>query len=130
MPLTKEQVLAKGWNWYDKQEGQEEYIGPEVQVPEKITDVSDELTKQILRCKQSGKLYKVIPQELAFYRKMGLPVPLHSPEQRLLERVSRRNPRYLWSRACAECAAPIQTTYSPDRPEKVLCEPCYLKTVY
>ncbi|QQR84299.1 hypothetical protein IPJ72_05755 [Candidatus Peregrinibacteria bacterium] len=31
---------------------------------------------------------------------------------------------------CAECQNPIQTTYTPDRPEKVVCEHCYLKNIY
>ncbi|QQR54688.1 hypothetical protein IPG41_05885 [Candidatus Peregrinibacteria bacterium] len=130
IPLSKDQVLAKGWNWYEKDEAKEEYIGPALKIPESILDVEDGLTKQILRCSKTGKLYKVIPQELAFYRKMNLPVPLICPEQRLLNRGALRNPRYLWPRSCAECSSAIQSTYAPNRPEKVLCEACYLKTVY
>ena len=28
------------------------------------------------------------------------------------------------------CDLVIQTTYAPDRPEKIYCEECYLKEVY
>lgn len=36
----------------------------------------------------------------------------------------------LYARECAKCATQIQTSYSPDRPEIVYCEQCYLKEVY
>ncbi len=130
LPLSKEQVLAKGWKWYEREEAKAQYIGPDVEIPSKIRETSDEITKQILRCKKTGKLYKVIPQELNFYRKMGVPVPLVCPEQRLLDRAARRNPRVLWNRACSACGQNTLSSYAPNRPEIVYCEACYLKTVY
>lgn len=128
--LTREQVKAKGWNWYEKTGEQEAYIGPDIQIPEKIIDVPDEITERIFRCRDTGKLYKVIPQELAFYRKLGLPIPLVCPEERYLKRTRKRTPRFLWSRSCAFCGQTIQTTYAPERLEIIYCEECYLKTVY
>lgn len=41
-----------------------------------------------------------------------------------------RNPRKLWKRQCGKCGKEIQTTYSPERPETVYCEGCYLSVVY
>jgi formylmethanofuran dehydrogenase subunit E len=41
-----------------------------------------------------------------------------------------RNPRELYERQCTECHKDIITTYSPDRPERVVCEECYRKFVY
>lgn len=46
------------------------------------------------------------------------------------EGVQRRNPHKLFSRTCAKCGKSIQTTYSPERPEVVYCEQCYLAAVY
>lgn len=111
-------------------ERQDEYIGPEIQVPPTIQDVSETITQQILRCQQTGKLYKITPQELCFYRNRGLPIPRICPEQRHAERMAKRNSNRLWERACFQCGALIQTTYAPDRPEKVYCEACYLKAIY
>ncbi|EKD93283.1 MAG: hypothetical protein ACD_28C00186G0003 [uncultured bacterium] len=109
---------------------QDQYIGPEIHVPEKIDEVSDEITQQILRCKQTEKLYKITPQELRFYRTMRLPVPLLCPEERHAQRMGKRNPNRLWNRTCDACGQAIETSYAPDRPEKVYCEECYLKEVY
>jgi hypothetical protein len=130
-PLTKQQALEKNYNWQDDQAAQN-YQGPQVQVPNSIHDVDEEIIKQILHCETTGKLFKIIPQELKFYRKMQLPIPRFSPDQRHLNRMARRNPRKLWSRLCDEqnCSREVQSTYAPNRPEKVYCEACYLKTIY
>jgi hypothetical protein len=128
-PLTRETVIKKGWKWREETEVKS-YKGPRVEVPDDIADVPDSLCKQVLVCQVTGRPYKVIPQELRFYKDHQIPVPRLCPEERHLQRLALRSPRRLWPRACAKCAAPIQTTYAPDRPEKVYCEACYLKEVY
>ncbi len=99
-------------------------------IPDSIHDVTDEILTHTFICQKTGRPYKIIPQELAFYRKMEVPVPQYAPETRNQIRIRQRNPIHLWDRHCAKCQAPIQTSYSPDRPEIVYCEACYLKTIY
>ena len=60
---------------------------------------------------------------------MNLPIPKKCPDCRYQERLKLRNPRKLWNRKCAKCNADIKTTYSPERPETVYCEACYMKEV-
>ncbi len=129
-PLTKDEVLKRGWQWREEGAEEKNYLGPVVDVPESILGVTDDITKQILACAATGKPYKIIPQELKFYREMGLPIPRRCPEQRHKERMALRNPRKLWTRACAKCSKKIETTYAPEKPEIVYCEECYLKTMY
>lgn len=128
-PLTKEEALARGYTWRDD-DTTSVYQGPALSVPDRIGEVSDEITKAILLCEESGKPYKIVPQELAFYRKMKLPLPKFAPNVRHNKHMARRNPRKLWDRNCAKCNAAIQTSYAPERPEIVYCEACYLKEVY
>ncbi len=129
LPLTEEEAKTLGYPWLvdDRLEG---YQGPVLEIPNHIAEVTEEITKHILTCEVTGKHYKVIPQELAFYKKMGLAVPHRSPDQRHYDRLKRRNPRKLWERNCAECSVAFQTTYAPERPEKVVCEACYHKLIY
>lgn len=129
-PLTKEEVLQRGWKWFEEDEKKDSYLGPPVNLPETIDDVQDDICNKILQCEKTGKPYKIIPQELSFYRRMKLPLPRHCPDQRHLDRLSQRQPRQLWERTCQKCSNPIRTTYAPDRPEIVYCESCYLKAVY
>lgn len=129
-PLTKADAESRQWPWRNLEETEDKYFGPDFAVPDAITSVPDDITKQILKCVTTGKLFKVVPQELAFYRSMGLPIPQKCPDQRHADRMAQRNPRTLWDRTCANCATAIRTTYAPDRPEIVYCERCYLQTVY
>jgi hypothetical protein len=128
-PLKKKEACEKGWHWHDD-EKKEKYLGPSLEIPNDIHEVPESICDQILLCEITGRPYKIIPQELRFYRKMKLPIPRKCPDQRHLERLALRNPRTLWNRTCAKCAEPLRTSYAPERPEKVYCERCYLETTY
>jgi len=128
-PMTREEVKKRGWNWHED-ESLATYEGADYQIPDNIKDVKDDILQKILKCEVSDKFYKIIPQELKFYREAGVPIPRKCPDQRHKDRMQSRNPRELFNRKCSKCGASIQTTYSPDRPEEVYCEKCYLKEVY
>jgi hypothetical protein len=49
------------------------------------------------------KPFKIISQELEFYRKHNLPIPRRHPDQRHLDRMALRNPRKLFDRKCDKC---------------------------
>ncbi|OGJ60781.1 hypothetical protein A3C37_02740 [Candidatus Peribacteria bacterium RIFCSPHIGHO2_02_FULL_53_20] len=129
-PLTTGEVLKRGWKWKEADAKEQQYLGPRYEVPDDIKDVSDDIMKHILTCEVTGRLYKIIPQELKFYRDMRIPVPRKCPDQRRTERMVLRNPRKLFDRTCAKCKKGIETTYALERPETVYCEECYLSTVY
>ena len=128
LPLKKEEVLSMGWKW--REDDPHEYKSQSFITPDNISDFTDEMTKEILACNKCGKNYRIIPHELNFYRNLGLPVPRKCHDCRHKERLALRNPSHIYDRRCANCSAEIRTTYSPDQPEKVYCEACYLKTVY
>ncbi len=128
-PLTREHVLARGWRWEEGEADGAKYLGPVTVIPQAIADVPDAICSKILQCAVTGKPYKIIPQELALCRELGIPIARKCPEQRHAERMSLRNPRRLWSRPCAQCGKNMETTYAPDRPETVYCEACYLQLV-
>jgi len=127
-PLSQEEAARRGWDWRVQRQ-EEDYLGPETPVPSSIARVDESITQKILRCHSTGKLYKIIPQELSFYRDHGLPVPILCPDERHRQRMEKRNPRKLWKRTCDSCHTPISTTYAPDRHEIVYCEACYTKAV-
>jgi CxxC-x17-CxxC domain-containing protein len=129
-PVTKAEAQKRGWTWYDGQDKRDAYMGPKAEVPEDITKVGDDVCDKIFTCRVTGKPFKIVPQELKFYRLMKLPLPKTCPDQRHKERMALRNPRTLWTRACAKCGKNTESTYAPDRKELVYCEDCYLKAVY
>lgn len=125
-PLSKEEVLSRGLRW---QEEESRTITPN-DVPDSIHAVTDDVVQKNLICQKTGRPFKIIPSELKFYKQMGIPVPQYAPETRHEDRIKLRNPLQLWSRNCAKCNKQIETSYSPDRPEIIYCETCYLATIY
>lgn len=126
--MDKDQVGSKGYRW--KEPDKHDYKTQTYKVPEDIKKVPDSIVKEILACRLCGKNFKIIPQELKFYRNMGLPIPHNCPDCRHEARMALRNPRILHLRKCDNCGKDIETTYSTRRPERVYCEECYLKTIY
>lgn len=129
-PMTKEEVLSRGWRWYEEQKNNKHYMGPSVELPETIQETSDDICKQILCCKATAKPYKIIPQELKFYRSMNIPVPALCPDERHRRRTTKRTPYTLIQRTCGKCGQVTSSTYSEETAHTVYCESCYLETVY
>ena len=130
-PMTKEGVLREGFRWEDdiqKTEGKET-MSPE-EIPDHTRDVKDSIVNEILKCIDCNRNYKIIDQELQFYRKMNLPLPRKCFYCRHKDRIIRRGPYKFWNRACVKCHKDITTNYAPDQPEIVYCEKCYQQEVY
>lgn len=127
-PLTKEQSAAEKFPW-------SEYEAPLpsgslVTPPDTIQNITEDILQTIIPCQLGGKPFKLISQELEFYRRKHLPVPQISPQKRYEQRMGQRNPRRLYERTCTQCGTAIQTTYAPERSEPIYCEKCYLKYTY
>jgi hypothetical protein len=130
-PLTKEQAKKKGFNWsdYEAPFPKVEKIIPASKLPDDITKIPDDILNWAIECEVTKKPFRIIPQELEFYRKHNLPIPRRHPDQRHLDRMALRNPRKLFERKCDKCKTDMLTTYAPERPETVYCEGCYNKEV-
>ncbi|MFH1012656.1 MAG: hypothetical protein V1760_02820 [Candidatus Peregrinibacteria bacterium] len=131
-PMERKDVLAQGLSWCDY----ETPIPPDIKkipahrLPDKITDIPNDVLNWAVECEVTGKPFKITSQELKFYRRKGLPVPRRSPLQRFRDRLALRSPMRLFERTCDNCQRPIRTPFAPERPEKVYCERCFLKAVY
>ncbi|MDD5146388.1 MAG: hypothetical protein PHN39_01425 [Candidatus Pacebacteria bacterium] len=157
-PLTKEEAIEKGYAWRDPEERSYQITMKTADIPDNIKDVNDPILNEVIECEHKGACneqcttaFRIIPQELQFYKKMNLPLPRLCPNCRHYGRLKQRNPLKLWKRQCQchgthssnnlyqnttthnhgtnPCLNTFQTSYSPDRPEIVYCEECYLKEV-
>ena len=137
-PLTKEEAISQGYRWKDKEERNYSIDIYNKDIPDNITDVTDDITDKIIECAhkdcnhQCTEAFKIIPEELQFYRRMNLPLPRLCPNCRHYERLSQRNPLKLWHRTCMKegCNNEFETSYAPERPEIIYCEKCYQAEVY
>ena len=141
-PLTKEKAQDLGYNWSKPEEKNYKINIEANQLPDSVEESDVSILNQIIGCQHQGKCsdqcttaFKIIPQELEFYKKLNLPLPRLCPNCRHYERLAKRNPLRLWHRQCmcdksnhqheGKCEVEFETSYSPDRPEIVYCEKCY-----
>ena len=85
-PLTKEQAIEQGYSWKDPEIRNFQFSISNFQIPDNIKDVSDDIVDKIIECGHQGKCneqcteaFRIIPQELQFYRRMNLPLPRLCP---------------------------------------------------
>ncbi len=146
-PISKEEAVAKGYNWKEKPKRDYKITIDSSALPDAILDVSEDIFKEVISCpnngdqmKQCTSAFKILPFELQFYKQKGLPLPRYCPNCRHYERLKYRNQMRLYTRTCmcdkthpnhqGTCAVEFETTYAPERPEKVYCEKCYQQEVY
>lgn len=128
LPLSKQQALAKGFNWKDKDE--RDFAPQNYKAPDHINDVSDDVVHETLACEDCGKNYRIIAQELKRLRTMILPLPRRCSDCRHTQRMKLRNGWKLFEKPCTKCGATMQSTFEPQRKEHVYCEKCYLQEVF
>lgn len=134
-PLTKEQALARGFKWEDTPRGTygKETVDWE-SFPNSILDLPLDfnVNKEVFVCTGCQKNYRLIQDELGFYKRMNMPIPRSCPECRYKRRLKDRGPNKLFSRNCMKdgCLNEFETPYAPERPEVVYCEKCYNQEVY
>lgn len=140
MPRTKEESISLGFKWQNALPGT---YGKETKklhdIQETIAEAPDSIMKEILACANCSKNYKIIGREYQFYQVKNVPIPLLCPQCRYDNRRALRNPHQLWHRQCmcvidshghgGHCANLFETTFAPERTEKVFCSECYQKEV-
>ncbi len=136
-PISKEQVIASGFNWRDRDARDYNTTMNANEIPESINDISDNITSEVIACPSNGNqmtqcttAYRIMPDEFIFYKNKGLPIPRYCPNCRHYERLCYRNTMRLYHRECTNgCGNTFDTTFDPGRPEKVYCERCYQQEV-
>lgn len=133
-PMSRQDALNKWYKWQDKDypvnipEWMEKVNWKDL--PQTIDQVDDSILNKAIICEITWKPFRIIKQELEFYRKHEIPLPKYHPYQRYLDRFSLRNLKKLYDRKCDKCQVDMKTTYSENYEWKVFCQKCYDKEVY
>jgi hypothetical protein len=160
-PLTKREVEDRGFVWREPAEKPHQPTVSWKDLPETIGEVKDDMTKEVILCRSwdedkeeaikhnCTKAFRITPEELAFYRRLDIPLPDRCFYSRHSERAKHRNPIRFWDRKCmctgkqssngvyqntvghehgeGPCGTPIETSFAPERPEIVYCDKCFWK---
>ena len=122
--LTREQALKRRLSWREDEEPGF-YLGPRYEIADDIREVGEEVCAKVLSCERSGRSYKVIPPELQYYKKWGIPLPVSSPDERYRARMAKRRKRSIHEAACTKCGDAVLTSCSAENKAPVYCERCY-----
>jgi hypothetical protein len=121
--------LLFNWSDYEAPFPKAEKIIPASKLPDTIDGIPDDILNWAIECEVSKKPFRIIRQELEFYRKHSLPIPRRQPDVRHADRMKMKNPRKLYERKCDKCTKDMITTYAPERLETVYCEECYNREI-
>ena len=133
-PLDKEQSLSQGFCWKEQESKNYTPTIKAKDIPDNIKDIDDSILDEIIECEHKGECndrctsaFKIIKDELIFYRRFSIPIPRLCYGCRYSIKFRLRNPLKLWHRKCMNknCTNEFETSYSPERPEIVYCEECY-----
>lgn len=149
-PTTENIAKERGYPWHALSEKNYVATMQGDALPEKISEVSDSILKEVFACAHRSKCndgcasaYKIVPQELQYYKRLSLPLPQLCFNCRHTARLNKRNPMKLWQRQCMcdykiykntakhpdhmaeRCPNKFETTYASERKEIIYCETCY-----
>ncbi len=91
-PLMEKEVWEAWWEWSDYQAPfpKVDKIIKAKNLPENISDIPDDILNWAIECESTKRPFRIIRQELEFYRKHNIPVPKRHPDQRYLDRLELR----------------------------------------
>ncbi|MBU1757660.1 hypothetical protein KKG31_00465 [Patescibacteria group bacterium] len=72
-------------------------------LPDNIKDVDDSILDKAIICEESSRPYRLIKQELDFYREHNIPLPRRHYEVRFFDRLDVLPPMELFLRKCDKC---------------------------
>ena len=100
-------------------------------LPDLISEVSDDILREVISCDACKRAYRIVPMELQFYKRIGLPLPHKCHNCRFLDRYKFINKPKLYHRLCMNngCTNEFETSYQPTQPDIVYCESCYQQEV-
>ncbi|KKU93962.1 MAG: hypothetical protein UY26_C0003G0112 [Candidatus Jorgensenbacteria bacterium GW2011_GWA1_48_13] len=146
-PLTKEEAAAQGFRWSNPSPTEYQTTMNATDLPDAIADISDEISKEVIKCAECGRAYRIIPQEIQFLKQNSVPAPRTCVDCRHWSRISQRNRAKLYARVCqcagdtsengiykntvkhsheeGYCPNKFETSYAPERPDIIYCEQCY-----
>lgn len=154
LPYAKDEALQHGFTWRDSTD---EGVAFEVHwrdIPPTV-HLEDTFAKRSIVCRaydenpvkalehNCTRIFRLVPQEIAFYKKNGVPAPTFCHNSRHYQRIQKRTPVIkTWARTCMctetqhsthikeSCTESFVTSYDPALPDIIYCGKCYSAVVY
>nr|MBP6060520.1 hypothetical protein [Candidatus Paceibacterota bacterium] len=76
-------------------------------------------------CQKCKKSFEINGEDKNYYEMMKVPFPTFCPECRFQRRLTFRNDRTLYKRACEICKKEVISVYRPNGGVKIACQSCW-----
>lgn len=88
-------------------------------------------TQTQFTCLESScqKQFRVVQQEIEFYKTKHLPFPDYCPACRHKQRMALRSERALYQRTCAKCQQSMLSVYPETAPYIIYCQKCFWENI-
>jgi uncharacterized Fe-S cluster protein YjdI len=158
-PLDANFAKDKGLKWGEMEEKKHQATLSWSDLPEAIGDVPDSILQETISCKHAGECthgctmaFRIVADELTFYRRKGIPLPRECPNCRYYRRLEYRNPTKIRDTVCmcmgaemsngvytntiehthgaSPCGKQIETTMKENGGFIIYCDDCYKKEVF
>jgi len=128
-PLTQQEAKKLGSFWQLEEET--DTAGSMVisvnDLPDDIKDVDGSILKNAIKCKVTGKLFRIVATELEYLKKRNIALPTVHPKERMLDRFAKISSYRKNKDVCQKCGVSIESIYPNDAGWIVWCDDCYKK---
>jgi len=150
-PMTKEEAGENGYPWIEVSKGAYNITKKVSELPDSISEADSSILKEIIECESCKTPYRILEDELTFYKKENLPLPNMCDECRFKRRIEDRLKMQLYERKCmcegsssvdgiykntsshshgdTPCGESFKTGYNPNSEGIIYCEKCYQQEV-
>lgn len=151
-PSNKEEAESKGFIWREQNKKMYDTTIDALNLPESISEIDKEITKELIACLSCKKAYRIILDEFQFLKNYNIPLPRYCVDCRFTSRQKHMVPPILQDAQCmcdgtnslslqyknieehtthgnSRCANIFKTAYNIDT-EIIYCDECYKKEVF
>ena len=111
-PLSSAEAKKQGFAWLEQESAGKGAIAA-ADIPDTLPETDASL---VVKSEASGKAFKITAKEITLYRKLGVPLPRLTYDERMEQRAKKLGGIKLYSRQCARTGKRLLSTFPPDSP--------------
>jgi hypothetical protein len=130
--ISKEKALDLGSWWFDDKINLPDGINfiEASKIEPNIKNVTDDILDVAIISGGNKKPFKIVKDELDFYRRKNIAIPSLTPYERIVDRFEYVNNFRFFEDRCFDCGTVILSSYATTDGFKPYCDDCYKKEIY
>ncbi len=124
-PMAKSEAEREGFLWEETADAAYEGLDGN-KVPDRPSEAGEDFWQTAIICSETKMRFNISPEELAFHKRFGIPLPHEHPDHRTLERCRLISVCQPFAGECFFCKRAIEHFYPEEWGyRKIACMDCY-----